>query len=271
MGGARMAVYALLILAALVLVDWRVQAAEGSGTQDAMLVYCMQPAHQGGLVNAAVSLGLADSDSTTHDLLVGGRRLTLAQWRSADADAFKRSCDALATAALPAEPGNADGGTAEILAILLPVIAGSLLTMAADDFKSASDRRWAQADELRAGWRAFAQAVLSYIQLRREGRSRGIPPSTQVDESRRNLASSLRKIHAQRRKSPTIRTLQDTLATGELGPSIADGWASNDDQDSLTNRSDRAQQIAVYLDAAEASVEKVASALERRVWLSSKF
>jgi hypothetical protein len=270
MGGVRMAVYAVFILAALVLADWRVLVSEGSGLQDARLVYCLQPGHQGALVNAAISLGLATPGSTPIELLVDGRRLTLTHWRSADDAAFNRSCNALATTALPAEPGNADSGTAEILAILLPVIAGSLLTMAADDFKNVSDRRWAQADELRADWKAFDQAVLSYAQLRREVRPGGIPPSSQIDENRRNLASSLRKIHAQHRKSPTIESLQETLAKGDLGPSITAGWPSDDEQDSLTKRNDRVKQITGYLETASSSIEKIASALERRVWLSSK-
>ncbi len=270
MGGVRMAVYAVLLLAALVLVDWRFQASEGSGVQDAMLVYCLQPDHQGNLVNAAVSLGLASSGSTTGDMLVAGRRLTLAEWRTTDDDAFQRACDALATASLPTQPGNETTGTPEILAILLPVIAGSLLTMAADDFKQASDRRWAQVDELRADWKTFEQAALKYAELRREARPTGVPPSTQLDESRRNLASSLRKIHSHRRKSPTIRSLQDTLAVGNLGPDLEAGWGGGDDQASMTKRRDRAEQIKAYLDTADSSLEKVASALERRVWLPSK-
>ena len=267
MGGGRMAVYALLLLAALVLVDWKFQAA---GSQDADIVYCLQPAHQGSLVNAAVSLGLAGPGSTASQMRVGGRRLTLAGWRTADSDEFQRACDALAATAMPAQPGDTGTGTAAILSILLPVIAGSLLTLAADDIKQASDRRWVQADELRAGWKAFVQAVTSYGEDQVK-RLDGIPKSAQVDESRQNLVATLRKIHSQHQRSPTIRALKDRLEVGgDLGSGITEGWEPGDDEASEKKRSGRAEQIKGNLDQAESSLLKVAGALERRVWLSSK-
>jgi hypothetical protein len=270
MGGVRMAVYALLLLAALVLVDWRFQSSVDAGSQDAELVYCLQPAHQGNLVNAAVSLGLAGPGSTASQMRIRGQRLTLAAWRTEDNHAFQRACDALATPAMPAQPSDTGTGTPAILSILLPVIAGSLLALAADDIKQASDRRWVQADELRADWKAFAQAVTSYGEDQVK-RLEGIPLSAQVDESRQNLVATLRKIQSQHRKSPTIRTLQDRLAVGgDLGSGITSGWEPGDDEASEKKRSGRAEQIKGHLGQAESSLLKIAGALERRVWLSSR-
>jgi len=269
MGGVRMAVYALLLLAALALVGWALQTSQSGDSRDAALVYCLQPAHQGDLVGAAVSLGLADVDSTVGWIRVSGQRLTLAEWRSADDDAFQRACNALAAEAMPAQSGDMGTGPAEIWSVLLPVIAGALITLAADDIKQASDRRWVQADQLRAEWKAFDRAVVSYAKSQ-VGRPGGIPESTEVDESRQDLITSLRQIHSQHRKSPTIGTLKDTLAAGDLGPAITGGWDSGADQANKEKRNDRAKQVKVYLGEAESSVEKIAGALERRIWLSSK-
>jgi hypothetical protein len=270
MGGTRMAVYALLLLIALVAVDWGFQEAGRGGSADASVVYCLLPAHRESLVSAAVSLRLARPGSTAEQVRVGGRHLTLAAWRDADDAGFRRACDALAAASQPAPAAGASTGTGAILAVLVPVIAGALLTLAADDFRQASDRRWTLADELRSDWREFYAAVLAYAQRREKAASGGIPAPAAVDERRRFLSATLRKIHVHRRRSPTIRNLQDTLASGSLGPAIAEGWAAGDTLDSATERRNRTDQIRGDLSNALAAVEKIASALERRIWLSSR-
>jgi hypothetical protein len=261
-----MAVYALLLLVFLAFADWGFQRHGNAATEDADLVYCLAPAHLDGLVNAAVSLGLAGAGSDPGAVRAGGQTLPLAEWRAADGADFRRACDAYATVSMPARPQDAQStGVQAVLAILLPVIAGALLTMAADDFKQAADRRWAQADELRTDWMAFESAVRSYVRARRSTLTGGRPSVDDLGAKRRTLAATLRKIHAQHRKSPTIGTLHDNLA-GELGPSIADGWDGKDTAEVST----RAKQITDCLDTFRSSLEKVAGALERRIWLSSK-
>lgn len=229
-------------------------------------MYCLAPAHLDGLVDAAVSLGLAGVGSSPGAMRVGGREISLARWRAADSADFQQACDAYATANMPASapavsaPAAESSGIQTVLDILLPVIAGALLTMAADDFKQASDRRWAEADELRTDWQAFHTTVLSYLRERQKALATGLPSATDLDAKRRALQATLRKIRSQHRKSPTIGGLQDKL-TGELGPSIAGDWDGKDS---------RAKQITDCLDAFGSSLEQVASALERRIWLSSK-
>jgi hypothetical protein len=270
MGGTRMAMYALLLLLVLVAVDWGFQATERGATTDASVVYCLLPAHRDSLVSAAVSLGLARAAPVPGQVRVGRRQLTLDAWRRADNDGFERACDALAASSLPPATGGESAGATGLLAVLVPVIAGALLTMAADDFRQASDRRWAQADELRASWLAFHGAVLAYAGRRAVAPSSGIPPPAEVDERRRDLTATLRKVHSQRRRWSVIRDLQDKLATGSLGPKIADGWTPGDDLNSAQERSIRTVDIRGDLDGARASVDGIASALERRIWLSSR-
>jgi hypothetical protein len=261
-----MAMYALLLLAALVLIDWRFEASGGTASRDADIVYCLAPGHLDGLVAATVSLGLASPGSTPAAIQAGGRSMPLGTWRTADGADFERACDAYATVGLPSSaPAAPSTGIQDILTILLPVVAGALLTMAADDFKQASDRRWAQADELRADWQVFQASVLSYIESRKRVLSDGIPSSNEVDTARRALVATLRKIHSQHRKSPTIRILQNQLAA-DLGPFIADGWDSGD----AVGIGNRAKQIVDCLGTFGSSLNDLAGGLERRVWLSSR-
>lgn len=266
MGPARMAVYALLLLAALVLVFWKSEASGGAAARDADTVYCLAPDHLAGLVTAAKDLGLVGSGSGPAAVHAGGRTMPVALWRTADGADFERACEAYATAGMPAASPAAPGpGTADILTILLPVVAGALLTMAADDFKQASDRRWARADELRAGWQVFQAAVQSYVEKRQGTLQNGIPPATEVNTARQTLGGILRKIHSQNRESPIIRELQDCLET-DLGLGIANGWDSGD----AAKTGQRAKEITDRLAVAGRSLYELAGKLERRVWLSSR-
>lgn len=256
-----MAVYALLLLVFLALVEWGFHTSQDVAVQDADIVYCLAPAHLDGLVNGAVSLGLAGGGSSPGLMHVNGQKMSLAQWRTADSAEFKRACDAYATAAMPAPaPAAQSTATQAVLDILLPVLAGALLTLAADDFKQASDRRWAEADELRADGEAFTSAVQSYLRERQNVLAESLPSTSDLDAKRRALVATLRKIRSQHRKSPTIRSLQDKL-DGKLGPSITENWDGKDS---------RAKQITDCLGTFGTSLEKVAGALERRIWLSRK-
>jgi hypothetical protein len=268
-----MAAYALLLLSALLGVviivrrDADQGAAASAAAADSRLVYCLQNSRRADLVSAAAALRLARPGATAGDVLVGGRQLTLPAWRQADSGAFDRACNALAAIAVP-PPSGSDNGTTSTLEVLLPVVAGAVLTLAADDIGKASDRRWAQADALRAAGRAFAAPVLAYAKLREEARTPGLPSRQPVDDSRRDLTTALRNIHSQHRRSPTIKQLQITLAGDCLGPPIADNWAIGADQQSRDQRKTRTEQIKRDLEKADSSLEKVAHALERRIWLS---
>lgn len=254
-----MAVYALLLLFFLAVAEWAFHTSDDTATRDANLVYCLAPARLDGLVNAAVSLGLADAGSSPAAMHVRKRNLPLAQWHAADEADFDRACDAYAAAARPA-PAAQGTGIQSVLDILLPVIAGALLTLAADDVRREGDRRWAEADELRAAWVAFRAAAQSYVKERMKPLTTSLPPTTELDARRGDLDAVLGKIRFQHRKSPTIRSLQDKL-NDDLGRSITANWDRKDS---------RAKHITNCLGTYGTSLEKVAGILERRIWLSRK-
>lgn len=261
MGGTRMAIYALLLLVFLVAADWAIHRPGDAAAEDANLVYCLAPAHLGGLVNAAETLGLVSPSPSPGTVRAAGRELTLARWRVVDSGDFRRACDAYAAAGIPASAqSNWSADSLEpLLDILLPVIAGALLTMAADDIKQAADRRWAQADELRADWRELENAMVSWVTEARK--NQGIPGTSDVDAKRRLFAATLRKIRSQHRRSSNIKKLSDDF--DNLGGPVAltAGW---DDPDR------RAQQITDSLSSIRTLLEQVASALERGLWPSRR-
>jgi hypothetical protein len=259
MGGARAVVYLLLLLGLLVPAYWGIFRTSSTTAQDANLVYCLDPAHQDGLVTAAVSLGLAARGSVPGSLTVDGHELTLAGWQAADNADFTRACNAYATANAPqaTAPSGSSGGDAldQLFVVLLPVIAGALLTLAVDDVKQSGDRRLEQADELRASWHEFESAVRNYLADSEKPLAPGRPSSSDVDAKRRLLEADLRKIWLRHRRSESVGRLRAML-NDTLGPTMTEGGLAA-----------KTQQIEVTLVAFNDSLEQVASALERAVWL----
>lgn len=258
-----MAVYALFLLVLLVMADWAIHRPSDATAEDAALVYCLAPAHVGSLVNAAEALGVASADPSPGTVRYAGRELPVARWRAVDPVDFRRACDADAVAGLPANalasasPDGAAGSLEPLLDILLPVIAGALLTMAADDIKQAADRRWVQADELRADWRDFEEALRSWVAQARK--NEGIPPTGDLEVRRRLLEATLRKIRSQHRKSSNISKLSGDINKLGWSAALIKGWDNPDG---------RAQEIEGSLSSTRTLLEHVASVLERGPWPS---
>lgn len=259
-----MAVYAFLLLVILVVVSGNFLGSAGTSGRDASLVYCLAPGHAGGLVNAAVALRLADQGSTAAGVLIDGRRLSLDQWRAADAAGFQRSCGAFAAANMPGQPAQAGsaGELATVAGVLLPVVAGALLTMAADDFKQAADRRWAQADELRADWRAYQTTVRRFVADCTSPLRAGLPATGDLAEKRRKLQQTLRKIRAGHRFFSAAAVLADSLDRGVLGSSLEAGWDTGN-----AAKAERAREVDACLAAYGEGLEQAATALARKIWL----
>ena len=268
MAGSRTALFALLILGLFALVDWLSQSTTDSLAHDADVVYCLAPAHQAGLVNAAVSLGLAGTRSSPSAMRVSRSAISLDTWRSRDDADFERACDAYAAPAFTSA-GSADQGSGigALLNVLLPVAAGALFALAIDEIKQGSDRRWAQADALRESWSAFRGMLETYVKERQQLPPDGVPAQSEIDALRRDLITRLRAIHSQHRKSRTVAWLKSQLAA-ELGTSITTGWAAGESQDMFRKRRERAAEITGTLENFDSLLQKVAEKLERRIWLS---
>lgn len=207
-------------------------------------------------MKAAVTLGLAAPGSAPSDIRTpGGQRLSSARWRAVDATDFQRACDAYAEANGAAQTGQgSDGSTFDaVLGTLLPVFAGALLTLAADDVKQAAGRRWAMGEEVRSAWREFEAAVDSFVK-EAEPEGQPLPRPDTVNGARRGLEATLRKAGAAYRRFPEVRALLETLSGDTLGlKAFGRGWTARD----------RAGPTRACLDSCRVTAEELAARLER--------
>lgn len=265
MAGSRAALFAL-ILAVFIAVDWLLllRSSSGQDFRDADLVYCLAPARQSGLVNSAEDLGLVDPGSNPSMIRISGSGMSLAAWRSKDHADFRRACSAYAAPAFQSGDSSGQGGGADsLLAVLLQVAAGALLTLVINEIKQGSDRRWVQADALRDSWKAFRGAVDSYIKERQNG----LASQDEIDALRRDLVTRLRTILSQHRRSPTVARLKNQLGA-DLGSDVAKNWATGNDEGASRERARRAATITDCLDNFDTSLQKVAGKLQHGIWLS---
>jgi hypothetical protein len=269
MGGARLGVYALLTLVFVVMADFGFHRQNDTSAQDADIVYCLAPAHLGGLVNAAEALSLAGQGSRPAAMLIDGHPISLARWRDTDAAEFEQACDAYALADMPSPPAapSPDNGLETVADILLPVIAGALLTMAADDFKRAADRRWAQADELRTDWRAFRTAVTVFVGECVKPLADGAPNPFDMDQTRHKLLETVRKIRMLHPGHPKLDALTEPIEDAPtrqapLGASLGKPWDQGIEQ-----KRERKQQVVRELESYDMAVEVVAVKLGSKLWL----
>jgi hypothetical protein len=271
MVGWRTALFALLVLAVIVLADWRFQTSSENTASNADLVYCLAPDHHVGLVDAAESLGFASGGSTPAAMHVPGSTITLSTWRADDDAKFNQACAAYAASSVESADSadSTDGGgpIGSLFNILLPVAVGALLAFAFDEFKQGSDRRWEQADALRDSWAAYRALVETYLAKRQEWPVAGLPAQGDIDARRGDLADKLRTIQSQYRRSRTLATLKRDLS-GALGDGIDTGWASGSTTVNFTERKSRADALTGTLDNFDSSLQRVAVKLSRGIWLT---
>lgn len=267
MAGWRTTLFALLILAVFILAYWIFQPSNDSAVSDADLVYCLAPAHQAGLVNAAVTLGLVGAGSSPAAVRVAKSVIPVGTWQARNSADFQRACDAYAAPALASGGSPAGGGgLGGVLNVLLPVAVGSLLTLTTDEIKQKSGQRRDQAEALRESWSAFRGVIETYVKERQRLPPDGVPAQSEIDALRRDLATKLRRIHSQYTSLPAVGGLRDQL-TKELGAGIAAGWATGDSEEMIRRRGERADAVKGTLNAYDSSLRKAARELERGIWL----
>jgi hypothetical protein len=186
---------------------------------------------------------------------------------------FQRACDAYAAPAVRSDgSAPASGGTSSVivtlLTILLPVAAGSLLTVSVDEIRQGAQQRFVQAAELRDAWNAFRDLIDTYLKKRQQGRSDGtLPEPAEIDALNRALDRKLVTIRAQHRRSPSVKRLR-LLLEGQSGRRVADGWAGGEGSEVAGQRAQRVGQITTDMEQFDVLLQAVAAKLEHRIWLS---
>jgi hypothetical protein len=265
--GSRVGLAAVFLAVAVVLVGWDFLQPGTMSQQDEDHVYCLAPAHLDGLVSAAVSLGLAGQGQDPEKVVVGGRTLSVTQWRSEHPAAFERACSAYAAASVPAQPASSASANEiqQVLASLLSVIGGAMLAIFATDVKDAADRRRRYAAELRTNWDAF-RATANYFVTEAMQPGGSLPATGELEVKRLALAASLQNASRGRRKllvgkprvSPQASKVLGDL-TGMLGAGMGYGWGALGTEDG-----ERGRQLKDLLRTDGELIEKVVAGLERK-------
>jgi hypothetical protein len=223
--------------------------------KDAALVHCLSPAQQRPLVDAAVALGLAQQGPEPAPLRVGGRDLTVPQWRTERRPDFDRACKALTTTVIPPNPS----GLQAMLNVLLPVIAGAVLTLLTTTWRDETSRGRLLADDLRSAATGFAGAVEEYLGGWTDPGATGRPSGQDVRDRRAELAARLRTVCVLHSRWKAPRRLQRELTGNQLGDALVQGWTTIRDDE----RSRRAAALHDELSWMDTTISQVAHALER--------
>src|SRR5262250_750392 len=135
---------------------------------DSDRVYCLQ--HRSDLVDAAVTLGLAQRADTTERLKVGGQEIAPEEWWSTHGKDFQRGCLALN----PPEPRlnplekivSTESGLASGLAGVLGALVGSGILYISERTRDRAQRREDEARRLNTLGTAFKATVESFVRQR---------------------------------------------------------------------------------------------------------
>ncbi|MFI0416708.1 hypothetical protein [Spongiactinospora sp. 9N601] len=154
---------------------------------DRLLVYCLGARQRADLAAAATTLGLVSPGSAPDEVRLAGRPLTLERWRMVRPDDFDRACRALATAEPDMRGPESPGPLTAMLSVLIPVVAGALLTLATTEWRAAAGAGAQTGNELFAASTAFAAAHAAFL----AGWRRGDAEVAALEAARETLAAKI--------------------------------------------------------------------------------
>jgi hypothetical protein len=267
---------ALVLWPVLVCAAFPLAGCADSVRRDATTVYCLAAAQQRALVDAAVALGLArrgpdavpPQAETTPPQTTGpapkllrvsesdrGQRdLTVLQWRTDRPRDFDRACKAISMTAIPPNPS----GLQAMWSVLLPVLAGAVLTLLTTTWRDETSRGRLLADDLRSSAAGFAKAVEEYLSDWTERSGTNVPAEKDMRDRRAELDARLRTVCVLHPRWQSPRRLRQQLTGNRLGDGIVQGWTRIRDE-----RIQRAATLHEELSQLDNEITQVAHALER--------
>jgi hypothetical protein len=247
---------------------WLLLAAAGCGIlgddarRDADLVYCLDPGNRAELVRAASALGLARPGTAPDHVIVSGREMTIEEWRSAHGRDFERGCAALATSARPPTTVVQGTGLDSVVGVLLPVLAGALLSWLSAEARARSITAQMEADNLRSAVRAYVNACNALGRAWSGPIRASRPDDEPVRRRHDDVDAQLRRCAVLHRRWKVLARRRRELAeltNGTLREDQVTDWADLDDSE----RPEYAREIRSRLETFEADTERIAEALER--------
>ncbi|MGP4020769.1 hypothetical protein [Saccharopolyspora sp. 5N708] len=270
---------ALVLWPVLVCAAFSLAGCADSARRDATTVYCLATAQQRALVDAAVALGLAqrgpaaaapqptepdtappqatEPDPKLLRVTEPDRRqrdLTVPQWRTERPRDFDRACKAISTIAIPPNPN----GLQAVWNVLLPVLAGAVLTLLTTTWRDETSRGRLLADDLRSAAAAFTKAVEEYLSGWTDPSAPGRPADKDVRDRRAELDARLRTVCVLHSRWRAPRRLRRQLTGNRFGDEIVQGWTTNRDE-----QTQRAATLRTELSQLDTAINQVAHALER--------
>ncbi|RBQ16061.1 hypothetical protein DP939_32670 [Spongiactinospora rosea] len=177
----------VLMLLILVLAAPAHAGSDDPDEADRLLVYCLAARQRADLAAAATTLGLVSPGSAPEEVRLAGRPLTLERWRTLRPGDFDRACRALAAADPDLREPESPGPLAAMLSVLIPVIAGALLTLATTEWRAAAGAGAQTGNELFDAATVFAAAHAVFL----VGWRRGDADVAALESARETLAAKI--------------------------------------------------------------------------------
>jgi len=230
--------------------------------QDPSLVYCLAPHHGTELVDAAVALNLAIHGNTPDELRLtaNGPSITPSGWLKDRPADFARACNALIKADAPVATAPSNTGASKLtslVAVLLPVITGALLTFLVSEWRAARDRAKTRSGTLRAAMGSLRSTGFEYGRSLAQASVGSLPNIGDFERSMLNLESELTRLQAFHQRWTFVGELR-AVVTQRLGGELQPMTAGDS-----TARRQKELDLRSLLELIEADVERVALALEK--------
>ncbi|WP_250031073.1 hypothetical protein [Paractinoplanes maris] len=240
-------------------------AAAPAWADDGDRVFCLGQ-QRSRLVDTAVMLGLvdrvADPAGGVHPRSApAGTALTLERWRSEEGDDFDQACQALIATVQLEKSGRAPGPSmlTTVLTLLVPLVAGSLLTWLIGLQMAVFNGRQTLAASLRASARLLRNEAESLVAALTDPRGGTVPPTDRLWRARADLVMQLEQVKALRAGWDAPRRVAEKLYDKSFLDSFAVGRFRGSDEGRATAEGDAMTTVENLAQ----EVERVSLALQR--------
>jgi hypothetical protein len=243
-------------------------------SQEARSVYCLSRDQWPKLVDALAALSLAKrpapapsgSPAPRPDQIVtnDGRLTDLVTWSAQHPREFARACDAVVDAAAVPRGQGREAPLVNTARLLLPLVAGALLTMFTSEWRTSVDRGRLEGHTLRELTDSYLSAAETYLAVARRGT--GVPGEaleTAVTTAAAELRACLREQAARHPRWRRLPRLSGYLADNSVHTaSLLGAWTAYQGTQLDDRRAQRVDEIERSLTEFGIDLAAVARALE---------
>ncbi|MGI8334408.1 tetratricopeptide repeat protein [Actinomadura scrupuli] len=197
-------------------------SAQPSADRDAAAVYCLSQQHRTELTDAAATLGLARNGAAGR-LIVGGRELTVEEWRRTRPADFDRACTALTTSKSISAGKNGSSPLQITAVVVIPLVLGAIIALFSAELFRRREQHRIEAERLLNATDAFRREAESYLRAY-VGSPSGRPDSHELERLREDLKAELSRIIQDHPRWRIPALLHNALTRGTYGDELTSGW-----------------------------------------------